>query len=270
MKPSSTFSFFFFLLLSLLQVDGVQDSFNKVKIKVGRRTCLCSFTLDSEESARQSTGSCDKKCFGSVSGFQLAGETHSYTLDFLVKKGRVTVKDVTAVPHTNTTTMPTSPTSEPGGCQLLVGQQPPGTPFTAFTHQANPQACANLCARTSNQCNYWTMNTVIKACFLFASTPEHLSSSPSFTSGNKDCGCILQLNTINNAPGISPGVDRIGPLRDFQDCADLCEQNSECSYWSMNSASGICSLKRSQSQLTGENGFVSGNKACGIDSKTTA
>ena len=154
------------------------------------------------------------------------------------------------------------------GCQLLVGQQPPTeTPFTGFTHQANPQACANLCARTSNQCQFWTMNTVLKECFLFASTPElPIANSQNFTSGNKDCGCLLQLNTLNNAPGISPGLDHIGPLRDFQDCADLCAQNSECSYWSMNSASGICSLKRSQSQLTGVKGFVSGNIACGIKS----
>ena len=68
-----------------------------------------------QEGSEQSTGSCDKKCSGSVSGFQLAGETHSYTLDFVVKKGRVTLKDVTAVPHTTTTTAPTSPASEPSG-----------------------------------------------------------------------------------------------------------------------------------------------------------
>merc|ERR1711962_272913 len=63
----------------------------------------------------QSTGSCDKKCSGSVSGFHLTGETHSYTLDFVVRKGRVTLKDVTVVPHTTTTTTPTSPATEPGG-----------------------------------------------------------------------------------------------------------------------------------------------------------
>ena len=57
-----------------------------------------------QESTEQSTGSCDKKCSGSVSGFHLAGETHSYTLDFVVKKGRVTLKDVTVVSHTTTTT----------------------------------------------------------------------------------------------------------------------------------------------------------------------
>ena len=68
-----------------------------------------------QESTEQSTGSCDKKCSGSVSGFHLTGETHSYTLDFVVKKGRVTMKDVTVVPHTTTTTTPTSPASEPGG-----------------------------------------------------------------------------------------------------------------------------------------------------------
>ena len=66
-----------------------------------------------QESSQQSTGSCDKKCSGSVSGFHLTGETHSYTLDFVVKKGRVTLKDVTAVPHTTTSTTPTSPASEP-------------------------------------------------------------------------------------------------------------------------------------------------------------
>merc|ERR1719495_783336 len=120
MKPTRNLSFIFFLLLSLLLVNGVQDSFNKVKIEVGRRTCLCSFTLDSEESARQSTGSCDKKCFGSVSGFQLAGETHSYTLDFVVKKGRVALKDVrpasytTKGVYTTMTTTSTPPASEPG------------------------------------------------------------------------------------------------------------------------------------------------------------
>ena len=68
-----------------------------------------------QESTEQSTGSCDKKCSGSVSGFHLAGETHSYTLDFVVKKGRVTLKDLTVVSHTTTTTTPISPSTEPGG-----------------------------------------------------------------------------------------------------------------------------------------------------------
>ena len=154
------------------------------------------------------------------------------------------------------------------GCKLLGDTENKGNAFANFTHLENPQDCANLCARTSYLCHFWTMNHNTKECFLFESKSKDINvgGSQNFTSGNKACGCILQLNTINNAPGISPGVDRIGPLRDFQDCADLCAQNSDCSYWSMNSASGICSLKRGRSQLTGVKGFVSGNIACGIKS----
>ena len=59
--------------------------------------------LNPQGSTDQSSGSCDKKCSGSVSGFELTGERHSYTLDFAVKKGKVAFKDVQVTALTTTT-----------------------------------------------------------------------------------------------------------------------------------------------------------------------
>merc|ERR1719494_388795 len=153
-------------------------------------------------------------------------------------------------------------------CDLLQNTKNTGNAFANFSDLENPRACANLCARTSSLCISWTMNSETKECFLFNSGDNLEASSQNFISGNEFCGCLLQLDTINNAPAISPGLDNIGPLRDFQDCADLCAKNQDCSFWSMKKASGICSLKQSQSELTGAVGFVSGNMRCGIDSTT--
>ena len=68
--------------------------------------------LNPQGSTDQNSGSCDKKCSGSVSGFELTGERHIYTLDFSVKKGKVALKDMQVTALTTTTQPSPSP---PGG-----------------------------------------------------------------------------------------------------------------------------------------------------------
>ena len=75
---------------------------------------LKSYYVNLQGSTQQSSGSCDKKCSGAVSGLELAGERHTYTLDFSVKKGKVALK-VLQVTSLATTTQPTPTASMPGG-----------------------------------------------------------------------------------------------------------------------------------------------------------
>lgn len=80
-----------------------QDSFEDIKVKVGKRTCICSFELDTEGSTKQSSGSCDRKCSGSISGLELVNERWIYTLAAAVRKGKVSLKSLLVTPLTTTT-----------------------------------------------------------------------------------------------------------------------------------------------------------------------
>merc|ERR1719320_447870 len=93
----------FILLCLLLQVAMGQDSFEDIKVKVGKRTCICSFELDTEGSTKQSSGSCDRKCSGSISGLELVNERWIYTLAAAVRKGKVSLKSLLVTPLTTTT-----------------------------------------------------------------------------------------------------------------------------------------------------------------------
>merc|ERR1712108_82501 len=85
-----------------------EDTFEDEKVKVGKKTCTCSFTFTVANNGKaKGTGSCDKKCSGNVKSMTLNSATYSYTFGFGVKKGKVKVGKVTAVEaSTGGTTMP--------------------------------------------------------------------------------------------------------------------------------------------------------------------
>ena len=91
---------------------------------------------------KQSSGSCDKKCSGTVSGFELTGERHSYTLDFVVKKGRVALKDL-QVTSLTTTTQSTPSASEPSGS---------GSGEASSSPMSCPSGFRQVCSMVGSSC----------------------------------------------------------------------------------------------------------------------
>merc|ERR1711931_593746 len=94
-----------------------EDTFEDEKVKVGKKTCTCSFTFTVANNGKaKGTGSCDKKCSGNVKSMTLNSATYSYTFGFGVKKGKVKVGKVEAVGGSTggTTEMPGG-SGMPGG-----------------------------------------------------------------------------------------------------------------------------------------------------------
>merc|ERR1712088_674872 len=73
------------------------DTFEDESVKVGKKTCTCSFTFVVNGKKVKGTGSCDKKCSGAVKSMSLNSADYSYTFGFSVKKGKVKMGKVTAV-----------------------------------------------------------------------------------------------------------------------------------------------------------------------------
>merc|ERR1711970_1236684 len=63
------------------------DTFEDESVKVGKKTCTCSFTFVVNGKKVKGTGSCDKKCSGAVKSVSLNSADYSYTFGFSVKKG---------------------------------------------------------------------------------------------------------------------------------------------------------------------------------------
>merc|ERR1719479_641665 len=66
------------------------DTFEDESVKVGKKTCTCSFTFVVNGKKVKGTGSCDKKCSGAVKSMSLNSADYSYTFGFRVKMGKVT------------------------------------------------------------------------------------------------------------------------------------------------------------------------------------
>merc|ERR1711892_696481 len=80
------------LLLGLLAVSVSADVFKNAKVKVGKKTCTCTFTLygDGSTMTSASEGKCDKKCSGSAA-VQMSGDSGQFSFTVKVKKGKVTI-----------------------------------------------------------------------------------------------------------------------------------------------------------------------------------
>merc|ERR1719431_2533793 len=81
---SSVVSLGFLLLIqSILACEEFQG-----KVKVGKKSCTCSFSLcckNGKVDPRESSGSCDKKCSGAAKPTSIG----SFMVKFAVKKGKV-------------------------------------------------------------------------------------------------------------------------------------------------------------------------------------
>merc|ERR1711970_453875 len=102
---TSLISFGFLLLVPAI----LADSFASEKVKVGKKTCTCSFTFvlnGDRVNVKNSLVSCDKKCSGAAKNVELGGDgMNFYVVSFAVKKGKGKIQKAT-VELAGATTMP--------------------------------------------------------------------------------------------------------------------------------------------------------------------
>ena len=70
------------ILLLDFQTDRMED-FKNEKVKLGKKTCTCSFSLEADGAKCSGTAKCDKKCSGSG-----VVEIGMYTFSLKMKKGK--------------------------------------------------------------------------------------------------------------------------------------------------------------------------------------
>merc|ERR1712223_2283024 len=102
---TSLISFGFLLLVPAI----LADSFAGERVKVGKKTCTCSFTFvlnGDRVNVKNSLVSCDKKCSGAAKNVELGGDgMNFYVVSFAVKKGKGKLQKAT-VELAGATTMP--------------------------------------------------------------------------------------------------------------------------------------------------------------------
>merc|ERR1712183_761917 len=98
----------FFLAILLANFIQAADVFENEKVKLGRRTCTCSFKMDSKGKKCAGPAKCDKKCTGTDTV-----EVGEYSFTFAVKKGKAEISKckVAAMP----TVGPVEPTGTGSG-----------------------------------------------------------------------------------------------------------------------------------------------------------
>merc|ERR1712172_478946 len=77
---------------------AITDTFEDESVKVGKKTCTCSFVfVVNNGKIKKATGACDKKCSGAVKKMSLNSPDYAYTFGFSSKKGKVKMGKVSAV-----------------------------------------------------------------------------------------------------------------------------------------------------------------------------
>merc|ERR1739844_59884 len=98
----------FSLVILLANFIQAADVFENEKVKLGRRTCTCSFKMDSKGKKCAGTAKCDKKCTGTDTV-----DVGEYSFTLAVKKGKAKISKckVAAMP----TVGPVEPTGTSSG-----------------------------------------------------------------------------------------------------------------------------------------------------------
>merc|ERR1712183_982837 len=106
-----------FLLISLLAVllaNTVQgEDFKGEKVKLGKKTCTCSFSLEADGAKCSGTAKCDKKCSGTG-----VVEIGMYSFTLKMKKGKGAISKCKAE---ELITLPTHPPTGSGSPQPGLG-----------------------------------------------------------------------------------------------------------------------------------------------------
>merc|ERR1711892_912129 len=205
-RASLAMRFLWFLLASVLAATVHAEVFKKEKIQLGKKKCLCDFSLDVAEKCK-GTAKCDKKCSGS-------GEVEiggcSFTL--VVKKGKGKISKCSCE------TAPTLPPTGSGSGETPVpmtgsgsgetpvpitgsGSEEPPVPITGSGSGAPPAggegmqcSCKCDCPDGSGECDC-------------------------------DCNCPMTSKAVNCAPGFSKVCPMMGDTCP-QDMEPICPNNA--------------------------------------------
>merc|ERR1712183_1241314 len=102
------------LLILLANCIRAADVFKNEKVKLGKRTCTCTFTMETKGTRCSGQAKCDKKCTGTG-----AVDVDPYSFTLAVKKGKGKISKCTVA------AMPTVGPVEPTGSDqdpFLLGQ----------------------------------------------------------------------------------------------------------------------------------------------------
>merc|ERR1712106_961554 len=194
------------LLASVLAVAVHAEDFKKEKIQLGKKKCLCDFSLDIGEKC-QGTAKCDKKCSGS-GDVELGG--CSFTLAVKKGKGKISKCSCEAASTEPTTGSGSGETPVPitgsGSGETPVpitgsGSGGPPMPITGSGSEAQPAegegiqcSCKCDCPDGSGECDC-------------------------------DCNCPMTSKAVNCAPGFSKVCPMVGDACP-QDMEPLCPNNA--------------------------------------------
>merc|ERR1712123_29843 len=194
------------LLASVLAATVHAEDFNKEKIQLGKKKCLCDFSLDMGEKCK-GTAKCDKKCSGS-GDVELGG--CSFTLAVKKGKGKISKCSCEAASTEPTTGSGSGVTPVPitgsGSGETPVpitgsGSGGPPVPITGSGAGAPPAggegmqcSCKCDCPDGSGECDC-------------------------------DCNCPMTSKAVNCAPGFSKVCPMVGDACP-QDMEPICPNNA--------------------------------------------
>merc|ERR1712123_509538 len=193
-RASFTMRFLGLSLLAIVLAATVQaEDFTKEKIQLGKKKCLCDFSLDVAEKCK-GTAKCDKKCSGS-------GEVEiggcSFTL--VVKKGKGKISKCSC--KTATTAPPTTGSGSEEPPMPITGSGIGPVPITGSGSGAPPAggegmqcSCKCDCPDGSGECDC-------------------------------DCNCPMTSKAVNCAPGFSMVCPMMGDACP-QDMEPICPNNA--------------------------------------------
>ena len=117
-------------MIERLALKPIDINIEDVKLKLGSKTCTCSFlfSVTSSHEVVSSSGRCDKKCSGKAKGVEVTGSNRVLSFDLTVKKGKAKITNPTVV-HMFTTTTTTS-TTTPGHSQTTNPVESTAMPST--------------------------------------------------------------------------------------------------------------------------------------------
>merc|ERR1712128_384447 len=210
-RASFTMRFLGMSLLAIVLAATVQaEDFTKEKIQLGKKKCLCDFSLDVAEKCK-GTAKCDKKCSGS-------GEVEiggcSFTL--VVKKGKGKISKCSCetaptLPPTETTTNTGSGTGETPVPITGSGSEEPPMPITGSGSGPVPITGSGSGAPPAGGEGM--------QCSCKCDCPDGSGEC------DCDCNCPMTSKAVNCAPGFCKVCPMVGDACP-QDMEPICPNNA--------------------------------------------
>merc|ERR1712236_47251 len=142
--------------LAILLANSIQaaDVFKNEKVKLGKRTCTCTFTMETKGTKCAGQAKCDKKCTGNG-----AVEVGDYSFTLAVKKGKGKIAKCTVavmptvgpVEPTGSGSGPVEPTGSGSGPPPLTGSGSGEVPVPMG--EGMPCSCRCNCPDGAEQCD---------------------------------------------------------------------------------------------------------------------